>query len=102
MPRRIPPDNILLQTFFNNQQQQQSTKHTHTTTTRTQQHQPLTITLTMARTPTKRKKKDDNVIINTPTKHKKVAAKLYNTTHNQQCQQPTGEHRWHQPTRNRH
>jgi hypothetical protein len=76
MPCRIPPDNILLQTFFNNQQQQQSTKHTHTTTTTTQQHRPLTITLTMARTPTKRKRKDINVVINTLTKHKKGGSKV--------------------------
>jgi hypothetical protein len=77
MPHRIPPANILLQTFFNNQQQQQSTKHTHTTTTTTtQQHWPLTITLTMARTPTKCKKKDDNIVINTPTKCKKGGSKV--------------------------
>jgi hypothetical protein len=76
MPHRIPADNILLQTFFNNQQQQQCTKHMHTTsTTTTQQHWPLTITLTMARTPTKCKKKDDKVVIGTPTKCKKGGSK---------------------------
>ncbi len=91
MPRRIPPDNILLQTFFNYQQQQQSTKHTHTTTTLTQQHWMLTITSTMVGTPTKCKKKDNNVVIKHQPNAKKVAAKLYNTT-----QQPTTPmtHRW--------